>query len=179
MTALYSDWYSQVYPSRLVGGAKMSGSFFAHDDGWFYGAGLFARQIPGNSGFLPPTKTVRDTLIGLAEATINAQKRNYLLSEYLMETEQAGEVGDKIAAMCENPKIAFAAMDDNAIDLMPMDVLFRIMAVSLQSSKSLEKDIIVGLQLVDMPESIKMQPWKPGGNMYLRERNALLIPGQN
>lgn len=62
MPILYTDWFSQIYPTRFVGGAKMSGGLFAQNEGWFYGGGLFSRQIQGDSGFLPPTKTVRDTL---------------------------------------------------------------------------------------------------------------------
>jgi len=62
MPTLYADWYSQVYPSRLIGGAYMSGSIFASDPDWFYGCGLFAVQHSGESGFIPPTKTVRDSL---------------------------------------------------------------------------------------------------------------------
>jgi alkyl sulfatase BDS1-like metallo-beta-lactamase superfamily hydrolase len=59
---LYSDWFGQVYPSRVDGGAKMSGGLFANDSGWFAGGGLFATQIRGPSGYLPPTITVNDTL---------------------------------------------------------------------------------------------------------------------
>ncbi len=59
---LFYDWYSQLYPSRAEGGAKMSGALFANDSGWYAGGGLFAVQIPGPSGFLPPTRTVSDSL---------------------------------------------------------------------------------------------------------------------
>ncbi|WP_410508882.1 alkyl sulfatase dimerization domain-containing protein [Methanosarcina hadiensis] len=59
---LYSDWFGQVYPSRADGGVKMSGSLFANDPDWFAGGGLFATQIRGPSGYLPPTKTVKDKL---------------------------------------------------------------------------------------------------------------------
>ena len=38
-------------------------------------------------------------------------------------------------------------MDANAVSFMPMDAAFRIMAVSLNASKSLETDIVVGLHL--------------------------------
>jgi len=376
MTTLFYDWYSQLYPSRLEGGVKMSGNLFAKDPGWYAGCGLFATQIPGDSGFLPPTKTVNDTLeiniagvnislfstpgetrdillvwlpdkktliqignfyqafpaittirgayprdplsyissldfyrslnpeymvlchgpnpvmvgkdninrtltnyrdaiqfvhdqtvqymnkgltpgeiqalvklpphlvddpflqevygavdrniyeifwwyrgyfsgkcrdlfpqsplqkaemardlaggvnflaakakdalddgklewaleladdvllldsgnadaratknaaiILLAEETMNAQTRNYLLSEYLLETGQAQ------LPIIGKPKLAFAHMDENAVRLMPMDTLFRIMAVSLNASKSLEKDMIAGLFLLDIVSS--------------------------
>lgn len=59
---LYSDWFGQVYPSRVDGGIKMSGGLFANDSDWFAGGGLFATQIRGPSGYLPPTKTVKDKL---------------------------------------------------------------------------------------------------------------------
>jgi len=59
---LYSDWFGQVYPSRADGGIKMSGGLFANDSDWFAGGGLFATQIRGPSGYLPPTKTVKDKL---------------------------------------------------------------------------------------------------------------------
>jgi hypothetical protein len=51
-----------MFPDRLVGGAMYSGSLFAKDPGWFAGGGLFAVQIPGPSGYMPPTKTVHDKL---------------------------------------------------------------------------------------------------------------------
>ena len=62
MTTLFYDWYSQLYPGRLVGGTMMSGALFAHDSRWFYGGGLFATQVRGESGFIPPTRLVSDTL---------------------------------------------------------------------------------------------------------------------
>ncbi len=59
---LFFDWYSQIYPSRLEGGAMMGGSLFADDPGWYAGSGLFALQVTGPSGHLPPTITVSDEL---------------------------------------------------------------------------------------------------------------------
>lgn len=376
METLFYDWFSQLYPSRLVGGAEMSGSLFAHDRHWFAGGGLFARQIHGDSGFLPPTTTVRDRLdiniagidmclfsapgetrdvlviwlpqhktlvqianlyeafpaittlrgayprdplsyinsidlyrslqpeylvlihgpnpvqigenninriftnyrdaiqfvhdqtvqymnkgltpgeiaalvklpphlandsflqevygeidrniyetfwwyrgsfagrcrdlflkspqeeaemtaelaggiealaekaaqllntgklewaleladnvllldpfnagaqltkneamLSLAEETSNAQKRNYLLSEYLLETDQAG---DNLKQISNDPKLAFASIDDQIVPIMPMDALFRIMAVSLNAAESLETDAVIDLCLTDL-----------------------------
>ena len=74
MTTLYYDWYNQLYPGRLIGGAKMMGSLFTTDDPvydtnrdglddrWYYDGGLVGDQIHGNSGFLAPTTIVRDEL---------------------------------------------------------------------------------------------------------------------
>ncbi len=78
-------------------------------------------------------------MISLAEETYNAQTRNYLLSEYLEETGQI-----------TIPIPAFSRIDDNLVVYMPLDTLFGIMAVSLNASKSLDKDIVVGLHLTDL-----------------------------
>ena len=83
-------------------------------------------------------------MIALAEGTMNVQERNYLLSEYLVETGQAAYPASG------KPKLAFANMEDKAVTYMPMDTLFRIMAVSLDASRSLDKEITVGLQLTDI-----------------------------
>lgn len=84
------------------------------------------------------------SMIALAEGTMNVQERNYLLSEYLVETGQAAYPASG------KPKLAFANMEDKAVTYMPMDTLFRIMAVSLDASRSLDKEITVGLQLTDI-----------------------------
>ena len=78
-------------------------------------------------------------MLSLAEETYNAQTRNYLLSEYLEET---GEVTIPIPP--------FSQIDDNLVAPMPMDTLFGIMAVSLNASKSLDENIIVGVHLTDL-----------------------------
>ena len=83
-------------------------------------------------------------MIALAEDTINAQSRNYLLSEYLLET------GQVTMPLGGDPKLAFATIEDRFVPLMPMDTLFRIMAVSLNASASLDREIVVGLNLTDM-----------------------------
>jgi alkyl sulfatase BDS1-like metallo-beta-lactamase superfamily hydrolase len=57
-----------------------------------------------------------------------------------------------------NPKAAFARMDYNAMKRMPMDTLHRIMAVSLNASKSVDTDIVVGLRLTDIRKSDRTQP---------------------
>lgn len=91
--------------------------------------------------------TKNSAMITIAEDTINAQTRNYILSEYLLETKQ------KILPSDGRPRIAFATMDDHMVSLMPMDALLRIMAVRLNVSKSLNQDILVGLHLNDVASS--------------------------
>ena len=59
---LFYDWYGQLFPNRLVGGAMMAGNLFAKDPGYYSGGALFAVQVPGPSGYLPPTLTVKDKL---------------------------------------------------------------------------------------------------------------------
>ena len=41
---------------------------------------------------------------------------------------------------------------------MPMDTLHRIMAVNLNASKSMETDMVVGLQLTDINKNDRTQP---------------------
>jgi len=84
-------------------------------------------------------------MISLAEETYNAQTRNYLLSEYLEETGQI-----------TIPIPAFSSIDENIVVYMPMDTLFGIMAVSLNASKSLDKDIVVGLHLTDLTTTTEL-----------------------
>jgi alkyl sulfatase BDS1-like metallo-beta-lactamase superfamily hydrolase len=78
-------------------------------------------------------------LISLAEESSNAQVRNYLLSEYLEETGQISIPLEK----------GFSALDDNIVFYMPMETIFRIMAVSLNASKALDEEYVVGLDLSD------------------------------
>jgi len=81
------------------------------------------------------------SVLSLAEETYNAQARNYLLSEYLEETGQID-----IEPILDR---GFSSMDENMVTHMPMDTLFRIMAVNLNASKSLNEDYVVGLKLTD------------------------------
>jgi alkyl sulfatase BDS1-like metallo-beta-lactamase superfamily hydrolase len=83
------------------------------------------------------------SILSLAEESSNAQVRNYLLSEYLEETGQINIPLDK----------GFRMLDDNIIFYMPMDDVFRCMAVSLNASKALEEEYLVGLNLSDEPVS--------------------------
>jgi alkyl sulfatase BDS1-like metallo-beta-lactamase superfamily hydrolase len=59
---LFYDWYGQLFTGRLVGGAMMAGTLFAKDPGYYSGGALFAVQVPGPSGYMPPTLTVKDKL---------------------------------------------------------------------------------------------------------------------
>jgi alkyl sulfatase BDS1-like metallo-beta-lactamase superfamily hydrolase len=91
----------------------------------------------------PENAAARDTknlsAITLAEETFNAQERNYLLSEYLVETGQV-----------KMQQRGFSAIDDRFVPLMPMNDLMRIMAVSLNATKSEDEDMVVALNLTDM-----------------------------
>ncbi len=67
MSSLFDEWYGQIYPSRVEGGIKMTGLMFMdapvqNGDGWYAGYVLAGPQIIGPSGFLPPTRTVKDEL---------------------------------------------------------------------------------------------------------------------
>lgn len=90
-------------------------------------------------------ETKKAAMLALAEGTMNSQARNMLLSDYLLltgQTPKAFPFGD--------PKAAFSRMDNHTVLLMPMDILHRIMAVSLNASKSIETDRVVDLKLTDI-----------------------------
>jgi alkyl sulfatase BDS1-like metallo-beta-lactamase superfamily hydrolase len=90
-------------------------------------------------------ETKKAAMLALAEDTMNSQARNMLLSDYLLMTGQARrDFG------FGNPMAAFSTIDDNFIPLMPMDTLHRIMAVNLNAAKSMETNMVVGLELTDM-----------------------------
>ena len=97
---------------------------------------MFSCSIQKNAGV---RETKNQSVISLAEETFNAQTRNYLLSEYLVETGQV-----------EMEPIGFYGIDDRFVPFMPMDDLHRIMAVRLNASKSLDKDMTVALSLTDI-----------------------------
>jgi alkyl sulfatase BDS1-like metallo-beta-lactamase superfamily hydrolase len=90
-------------------------------------------------------ETKKAAMLALAENTMNSQARNTLLSDYLLMTGQV-----QTPFPFEDPKAAFSWIDDNAVKLMPLNTLHRIMAVSLNASKSIETDMVVGLQLTDI-----------------------------
>ncbi len=89
-------------------------------------------------------ETKKAAMLALAEGTMNSQARNMLLSDYLLLTGQASQ-----AVPFGDPKAAFSRMDNHTVLLMPMATLHRIMAVSLNASKSMETDLVVDLKLTD------------------------------
>ncbi|HEY9122285.1 MAG TPA: alkyl sulfatase dimerization domain-containing protein [Brevefilum sp.] len=98
-------------------------------------------------------ETKKAALLTLAENTMNSQARNELLSEYLIMTDQVYAPfpwGD--------PKAIYSRMDPNAVQLMPINNLHRIMSVSLNAAKSMEIDIIVDLLLTDVPKNDRTEP---------------------
>jgi len=82
-------------------------------------------------------------LLSLAEESSNAQVRNYLLSEYLEETGQINIPLEK----------GFSLLDENIVFYMPMETIFRCMAVSLNATKALDEEYVVDLELSDDPIS--------------------------
>lgn len=100
-------------------------------------------------------ETKKAAMLALAEGTMNSQARNMLLSDYLLMTGQVSErfpFGD--------PKAAFSRIDKHSVLLMPMETLHRIMAVSLNASKSMETDMVVGLQLTDISKNGRAAHYK-------------------
>jgi alkyl sulfatase BDS1-like metallo-beta-lactamase superfamily hydrolase len=82
MSSLFSEWFGQVYPSRAEGGIKMAGVLFqdapAVDEegnyigGWYAGYTLAGPQKLGPSGFIPPTRLIKDeTKMTIAGVQIN------------------------------------------------------------------------------------------------------------
>jgi len=120
---------------------------------------------PGNSAAL---ETKKAAMLALAENTMNSQARNMLLSDYLLMTDQV-----QTPFPFGEPKALFSSMGDNAVLLMPMDTLHRIMAVNLNASKSLETDMVVGLQLTDIHEIL--ENWRTEPDHYtLHVRKGIL-----
>jgi len=98
-------------------------------------------------------ETKKAALLTLAENTMNSQARNELLSEYLLLTDQV-----QTPFPWGNPKAIYSRMDPNAVQLMPMNTLHRIMSVSLNPSKSNETEMVANLQLTDMPKNSRTDP---------------------
>jgi len=90
-------------------------------------------------------ETKKAAMLALAESTMNSQARNMLLSDYLLMTDQ-----NRTALAIGNPKLMSSRIGDHFVELMPMTTLHRMLAVSLNASKSMEKDIVVSLQLTDI-----------------------------
>ncbi|NCA70825.1 MAG: MBL fold metallo-hydrolase [Sphingobacteriia bacterium] len=91
-------------------------------------------------------ETKKAAMLALAADDMNAQARNMLLSDYLLMTQP-----DSIIAPFPfgDPKAIFARINDQAMRLMPMETLNRIMAVNLNAAKSIDEDRVMGLRLTD------------------------------
>jgi alkyl sulfatase BDS1-like metallo-beta-lactamase superfamily hydrolase len=90
-------------------------------------------------------ETKSAAMLALAENTMNSQARNMLLSDYLLMTDQL-----HVSFPFGDAKAGFSRIASSAVPLMPMDTLYRIMAVNLDASKSMETDMVVNLQLTDV-----------------------------
>ena len=135
------------------------------------GKAEWALELADDVLLLDPENTgARDTknqsIITLAEKTFNAQERNYLLSEYLVETGQV-----------KMQQRGFAAIDDHFVPFMPMKDLLRIMAVRLNATKSLEKDMTVALSLMEMKNGSEPSDYSLHVRMGVLE--ALPKPAEN
>src|SRR5512139_2615882 len=65
LSSMFSEWFGPVFPSRAEGGLKMGGAMFmdapvVNGEGWYVGYGIGGPQIFGESGFLEPTKTIKE-----------------------------------------------------------------------------------------------------------------------
>lgn len=105
---------------------------------------------PGNSAAF---ETKKAAMLALAEKTMNSQARNMLLSDYLLMTGQV-----QTPFPFGDPKEILSRMGGNAVQLMPIDTLHRIMAVNLNASKSMETDVLVGLRLTDIRKNNRPAP---------------------
>jgi len=173
----YTGEVRDLFPQTTLSEAEMS-AFLAEGDGDLASkaqAALdinleWALRLADDALLLDPDnpvafETKKAAMLALAENTMNSQARNMLLSDYLLLTDQAHRdfgFGD--------PKLAFSSIQDNFVELMPMATLHRILAVSLNASKSMDKDIVVSLQLTD----IKMNDTRVPDNYTLNVRKGIL-----
>lgn len=153
----YTDEVRDLFPQSPLSEAQMSAELAggvdalagkaksALDDGKLEWALRLADDAlllePENTGAF---ETKKAAMLALAENTMNSQARNMLLSDYLLMT---GQITAPVSF--EDPKAAFARLGNTTVLLMPMDTLHRIMAVSLNATKSTDTDMVVGLQLMD------------------------------
>jgi alkyl sulfatase BDS1-like metallo-beta-lactamase superfamily hydrolase len=161
----YTGEVRDLFPQSTESEAEMS-AFLAEGDGDLASkaqAALdinleWALRLADDALVLDPDNSVafetkKAAMLALAEGTMNSQARNMLLSDYLLMT---GQVQAPIGF--GDPKLAFSRIDDNFVPLMPMNTLHRIMAVNLNASKSMETDLVVGLQLTDIKKNDPKAP---------------------
>jgi len=153
----YTGEVRDLFPQTTRSEAEMS-AFLAEGDGDLASkaqAALdinleWALRLADDALLLDPDnpvafETKKAAMLALAENTMNSQARNMLLSDYLLMTNQTRRV-----YAFADPKLVFSRIDDKFVELMPMATLHRILAVSLNASKSMEKDIVVNVQLTDI-----------------------------
>lgn len=173
----YTGEVRDLFPQTTLSEAEMS-AFLAEGDGDLASkaqAALdinleWALRLADDALLLDPDnpvafETKKAAMLALAENTMNAQARNMLLSDYLLMTDQA-----HVDYGFGDTKHAFSSIQDNFVELMPMATLHRILAVSLNASKSVEKNIVVSLQLTD----IKMDDPKVPDHYTLNVRKGIL-----
>ena len=173
----YTGEVRDLFPQTTLSEAEMS-AFLAEGDGDLASkaqAALdinleWALRLADDALLLDPDnpvafETKKAAMLALAENTMNAQARNMLLSDYLLMTDQA-----HVDFGFGDTKHAFSSIQDNFVELMPMATLHRILAVSLNASKSMDKDIVVSLQLTD----IKMNDTRVPDNYTLNVRKGIL-----
>jgi alkyl sulfatase BDS1-like metallo-beta-lactamase superfamily hydrolase len=82
-------------------------------------------------------------MLKIAEKTYNAQTRNYILSQYL---EQTGQIDNSFPGYER-------AIDEDMLEQMPIDNVFNISSVNLESEKCIKDhvDVTAGLTLVKSP----------------------------
>jgi alkyl sulfatase BDS1-like metallo-beta-lactamase superfamily hydrolase len=162
----YSGEIRDLYPQSAISEAQMSAELAGGIDelaikaesALLAGNLEWALRLSDDVLLLDPEnasafETKKEAMLTLAEETMNSQARNMLLSEYLLLTGQV-----PAAFPFENPKGIYSLMSPVAVQLMPLSTLHRIMAVNLNASKSMETDIMVSLNLTDMPKNKVDQP---------------------
>jgi len=173
----YTGEVRDLFPQTTQSEAEMS-AFLAEGDGDLASkaqAALdinpeWALRLADDALLLDPDNPVafeakKAAMLTLAENTMNSQARNMLLSDYLLMTNQT-----RRAYAFADPKLVFSRIDDKFVELMPMATLHRIMAVSLNASKSMEEDIVVNLQLND----VKRNDPKASDHYTLNVRKGIL-----
>ena len=153
----YTGEVRDLFPQTTRSEAEMS-AFLAEGDGDLASkaqAALdinpeWALRLADDALLLDPDnpvafETKKAAMLTLAENTMNSQARNMLLSDYLLMTNQT-----RRAFALADPKLVYSRIGDHFVELMPIATLHRILAVSLNASKSIEKDIVVSVRLTDI-----------------------------